>query len=526
MNRGLLTPIAVLLIALLVFFWAQQRILDVRAGVRIEEKILMLSDNPEVTKRLAMGFDNALADLLWIRAIQYFGGNFSTLDVEDKRDGMEKLFNNLVHLDPKFIDAWLFGGFVMNEAMRDSSMAIDFLLRGAEVNPDAWKLPFDAGFIMFYHLENFDGAKDLFIRATYGEELLSSMGEDEFAIQAEGLLDGFDLADLYDGDAYSQVMLTPETGSLTLEFDQPISIGFLGVEPGPSSAQSYRFAYSLDGSEYLEISSGGAHGYQVYNYDEQPLLARFLRMNELGTDNDHGFFTLAGLQVYGPRNPETPSYVPRMAAEMDRSSGRFMAAWNQLFRYYMQAAEIGDQITMDLTLEKLNTVYDTQVQELLVQAVELYYDEKGELPSQRMFELVQEPYLDRVVRNRINEDPSYRDEVLEILLLQTGELTDMLTTFNGEYPQMLLVYPVEGAEDDWEITTQRELLRRQTSRIDHLERLISQFQMEEGRMPVTLREIVEQEWYLGGDDILTDPMGGEFFINPETGRVESRNSIY
>ena len=148
-----------------VFLWLQQSIVEHRANYRIDEKILLVSDNPKVTKIGALGFDNLLADFGWIRAIQYFGGNFTTLNKQNKREGFVRLMENIVTLDPHFVPAWKFGGFAFHESVKDASMAIDFMMRGAKINPTAWELPFDSGFISYYQLGDTTRAKDYFEQA-------------------------------------------------------------------------------------------------------------------------------------------------------------------------------------------------------------------------------------------------------------------------------------------------------------------------------------------------------------------------
>ena len=130
MRKTTFICLGVLIVSCLLFSWAQGKIIQARSKIRIEEKILMLSDRPEITKLAALGFDAALADLLWVRAIQYFGGNFSTLDRPEKRDGLINLFDNMLALDTRFIAAYKFTGFVVNESIKDSNLAIDYLLQG------------------------------------------------------------------------------------------------------------------------------------------------------------------------------------------------------------------------------------------------------------------------------------------------------------------------------------------------------------------------------------------------------------
>lgn len=172
----------------------QQEVVKRRLNYRTSDKILMVADKdrPEVARAVAFGFDNTLADLLWIRGIQFFGGNFSSLTDTDKKEGFINLFENLVILDPRFTSAWKFGGFVFNESCGDPKTAVEFLLRGAyytgnenQVSPRSlfhllgndicvdrtgnrndWSLLFDAGFIAFYNLKDFANAKQYFLEAS------------------------------------------------------------------------------------------------------------------------------------------------------------------------------------------------------------------------------------------------------------------------------------------------------------------------------------------------------------------------
>ncbi len=143
----------------------QTEVVKRRKHYRINEKILVVADRPEVAKAMALGFDNMVADMMWIRGIQYFGGNFSSLKDPEKRSGFINLFDAMTALDSRFVAAWKFGGFVFNESCSSPKKAVEFLLKGAEANPDNWELLFDAGFISFYTLEDHETAKKAFLAA-------------------------------------------------------------------------------------------------------------------------------------------------------------------------------------------------------------------------------------------------------------------------------------------------------------------------------------------------------------------------
>lgn len=527
MSRATLVPISILVVTCLVFGWAQSRVLDVRKDRRVEEKVLLLSDRPEVTRTLALGFDNALADIFWIRAIQYFGGNFSTLDQEDKKEGMVNLFNNMVGLSPEFLEAWTFGGFVMNESIQDPGLAIDFLLRGTEVNQDDprfWKLTFDAAFIMFYQLEDYDGAKQLFMQSAFGGNLLAP-SRDLVTIEGTGAMQGYEWDLIRDGDRFSQVFLTPEGGSITLSFEELTEVGRIVFDSNVPTSQSFEIQFTDDGDRWTNVTNVTSTGLYTFA-PPNPFEATALRFTNLSTRSDDGMFSVAEIEVYGGRNPDVPSYVERMAFEMDRASGRFSAAWNQFVQYYNDAAQVGDEVSMNIMLGKLNEVYNVQVQEILEQAVELHLEETGSLPSSSMIELLDGGYLQRVIMQRISEDPNFEMEVLPIIAPE-GDLSNLLTThaLNDEQPQLLIVDEAIGLDDSWYVISRPELMNRQQSQINALQQQIQRFRDEEGRLPDSLDELAEQSWFSGMESMLEDPMGGRFVMQ-ESGTIEAVDPMY
>lgn len=160
-----LLAFVLLVLQLACYVLLQGEIVEHRKDYRTSDKLLLIADRPEVTKAMSLGFDNLVSDLMWIRGIQYFGGNFSTLHDPEKKAGFTNLFEAIVTLDPQFEAAWKFGGFALNEACLDPESAVSFLSRGAEAIPDDWELMFDAGFITFFTMKDeghFDRAKALF----------------------------------------------------------------------------------------------------------------------------------------------------------------------------------------------------------------------------------------------------------------------------------------------------------------------------------------------------------------------------
>ena len=95
---------------------------------------------------IACGYNNLLADVLWIRGGVYYGG-------EKIRRGSLKYLNHIFHiitdLDPKFINAYTTGGMFLFDDLNSLEMALKLLDKGIHNNPTNWYLPFTKGFILY-----------------------------------------------------------------------------------------------------------------------------------------------------------------------------------------------------------------------------------------------------------------------------------------------------------------------------------------------------------------------------------------
>ncbi len=521
MRKSSLITLTFLVVFCAGFYKAQQMIIDDRTGRRVEEKILMLSNRPEVTKILALGHEATLADLLWIRAIQYFGGNFSTLDRPEKKEGMINLFNNMVALDPKFVAAYKFGGFVINESMKDPSLAIGFLMDGADKNqhnPSAWRLRFDAGFISFYQLKDYETAKRLFLEAVYGENLAI-----EADLEAEGVVEGYTAEALLDDDLLGEVKFHPEQGTIRLDLRDAHEIGRINLEQPTLVRESFRLQFALEPQTYGIIESVTTPGLSLLR---EPLRARYLLLDEMQSEAPDGLFTIYEFQIFGPANPEVPSYVERMAYEMDRAAGRFKAAWSQYSRYYKEAVEVGDEISAQLAMQKLDEIFTGQCVEILSEAVELYQKELGRLPSPQMKELIEAGYLQRILDEKNAENPEFAQDVLPILFQRAPNLWVLLTTWDGTSPHLLVTVTTPEGKQDWYITSRRILERDQLSVLETLQRYVNQYKEEKGRLPEKLEDLLKESWFPGTEATFKDPLGGELYIDTATGKVMARNPAY
>jgi hypothetical protein len=79
-----------------------------------------------------------------------------------KYEWLGHVFEILVALDPRFIGAYHFGAITLAWDARLPNEATDLLADGMRANPMDWRLPFDAGFITYMLLRDYEQAGRLF----------------------------------------------------------------------------------------------------------------------------------------------------------------------------------------------------------------------------------------------------------------------------------------------------------------------------------------------------------------------------
>jgi tetratricopeptide (TPR) repeat protein len=146
-----------------------QRWIDAQRGVgsAVEEALYISSG--QTLKRASLGFDGLLADLYWLRTIQYFGGksqqikgNLNIGNVGDwKLTLLEPLINITTELDPNYVSAYRFGSMFLPDINPES--AIKLAERAIVDNPHDWRLQQDLGFI-FWRLKRYDEASAAYLQ--------------------------------------------------------------------------------------------------------------------------------------------------------------------------------------------------------------------------------------------------------------------------------------------------------------------------------------------------------------------------
>src|SRR3990170_400261 len=143
----------------------QKGIDNLRGKFRSIEETLYFTSS--TLKRLSLGYKELLADIYWMRALQYFGGGRFK---EKNPEMLYHYFDILTDLDPKFVNAYRFGGTFLAEPpplglgdIERGSMLFD---KGRKNNPDNFRIPFEEAFIYYLYVKDYDKAAELFNEAS------------------------------------------------------------------------------------------------------------------------------------------------------------------------------------------------------------------------------------------------------------------------------------------------------------------------------------------------------------------------
>jgi len=143
----------------------QIRIDEIRGRFRSVEESLYISSSS--LKKLSLGYDELLADIYWIRALQYFG---SKKPEEQNPELLYHYFDIITDLDPRFVNAYRYGGTFLAEpppfGVGETMKGIELFDKGRRNNPENYKLPLEEAFIYYFYPKDYEKAAGLFREAS------------------------------------------------------------------------------------------------------------------------------------------------------------------------------------------------------------------------------------------------------------------------------------------------------------------------------------------------------------------------
>jgi hypothetical protein len=123
----------------------------------------------EVMQRLALEFDVLVADVYWVRAVQFYGDTKLSKAAHKNYDSLYPLLDMTTTLDPDFKIAYRFGAILLSEGYPNGparpDAAIALLEKGIRRSPERWEYYYDAGMVEYWWREDYRAASEWFLKA-------------------------------------------------------------------------------------------------------------------------------------------------------------------------------------------------------------------------------------------------------------------------------------------------------------------------------------------------------------------------
>ena len=131
----------------------------------IEKKIEEFVTLPkgEYLKPAVFGYDQLVADIIWLRAIQVIGDKVVT---PKGYDWVYHALDVVTTLDPKFAYAYQLGGVTLSVLGKRPDLSNMLLEKGVRENPEVWQIPFYIGFNNFFYLNDYETAAEYIDKAS------------------------------------------------------------------------------------------------------------------------------------------------------------------------------------------------------------------------------------------------------------------------------------------------------------------------------------------------------------------------
>jgi len=124
----------------------------------------------KAVKVLAFGYDSLLADIYWMRTIQYYGRREEANRRLVRYKNLATFLEITTMLDPDLLDAYRAGSSLLAEpdplGAGQPEEAIRLLDRGISSHPSDWRLYFDKGFVYYWQFKDFAQAGRVWLAAS------------------------------------------------------------------------------------------------------------------------------------------------------------------------------------------------------------------------------------------------------------------------------------------------------------------------------------------------------------------------
>ena len=168
-RRGRPLVLGLLLAALVASFVAVVVLRDRIYGEPTPGDAVLYVKSGEAVRRMSLSFTPLVADIYWIRAVQYFGSTRLKPSSSRNYDLLYPLLDITTSLDPRFVIAYRFGSIFLAEGYPGGpgrpDQAIALLEKGFRADPTRWRYLQDIGFVHYWWLGDYRTAAVWFQKA-------------------------------------------------------------------------------------------------------------------------------------------------------------------------------------------------------------------------------------------------------------------------------------------------------------------------------------------------------------------------
>ena len=158
---------AALVVAALLVPLAQERVDGTIEAMGPEPDVSSVWTGP-VVRAFSLGFSDVLADLYWLRAVQYYGRQ-KQLQAPTGYADLSPLLETAAELDPRFEIVYRYGAVFLSEerpvGAGQPEAGVAFLKKGADRNPTNWRLRQDQGLFNFVYLQDAEAGSRVLLQA-------------------------------------------------------------------------------------------------------------------------------------------------------------------------------------------------------------------------------------------------------------------------------------------------------------------------------------------------------------------------
>jgi hypothetical protein len=256
--------------SLITSFFVLRRVESLYPAASMEDVLFMPS--PEFVKRASLGYSGLLADIYWMRVVQYFGSKHLRDSMQYK--SLAPLLDITTTLDPHLIVAYEWGSTFLEQpppsGAGDIDASIRLIRKGIQNNPQNWHLYLTLGFVQYQAQHDYLAAANTFEEGSKVPNANPALK----AMAAKMLMDAGSL----DTASYMWQSLYNESNDKDIRRNAELHLACLLVDRQvpilESSVDSFRKRFGRNPNSWTEMISTGVLRMVPRDPTGQPYLLR------------------------------------------------------------------------------------------------------------------------------------------------------------------------------------------------------------------------------------------------------------